>query len=53
MRSPNPPRPLALQSWNGGADVHRNGPTVAAIAALGLSDAEVDAMFVKAASLEV
>ncbi len=51
---PEPSRTIALAAWNGGAEVHRNGPTVAAaIAALGLSDAEVDAMFLQAASLQV
>lgn len=51
---PDPDKTVALAAWNGGAEVYRNGPTVAAaIAALGLSDAEVDAMFVQAAALKV
>lgn len=50
----DPAKTVALSAWNGGAEVHRNGPTVAAaIAMLGLTDAQVDAMFIQAAALQV
>ena len=49
-----PAKTVALSAWNGGAEVHRKGPTVAtAIAVLGLTDAQVDAMFLQAAALRV
>jgi hypothetical protein len=51
---PEPGRTVALAAWTGGAEIHRQGPTVAAaIAALQLDAAQVDAMFIQAAALEV
>ena len=45
---------VARAAWNGGSEIHRHGPTVAAaIAALGLTDAQVDEMFIQAAALQV
>ena len=45
---------VARAAWNGGSEIHRHGPTVAAaIAALGLTDAQVDEMFRQGAALHV
>lgn len=42
-----------LCAWEGGADVARRGPTVlGAIPALGLTDEQVDALFIEGAALE-
>jgi hypothetical protein len=49
-----PARTVARYAWDGGADFARTGPTVLALAAaLGLTDAQLDAMFSQAASLQV
>lgn len=41
-------------AWNGNADFARHGATVTALSAiLGLSDAQLDTMFIQAAALEV
>ena len=49
-----PDRTVALAAWNGSAQVHRNGPTVTtAIAALGLTEKQVDDLFIAAAALKV
>jgi hypothetical protein len=45
---------VARNAWNSGASLARNGPTVVALAAqLNLTDAQVDALFQQAASLNV
>lgn len=45
---------VARSAWNSGAPLARNGPTVLALSsALGLSSAQVDAMFLQAESLDV
>ena len=45
---------VARAAWNSGAPFVRNGPTVLALSsALGLSSAQVDAMFLQAESLDV
>lgn len=45
---------VARSAWNSGAPFVRNGPTVTALSsALGLSSAQVDAMFLQAESLDV
>lgn len=45
---------VARFAWNGNADFERNGTTVTALAnALGLSDAQIDNMFIQAAQLTI
>ncbi len=45
---------VARSAWNSGAPFVRNGPTVLALSsALGLTDAQVDALFIAADALEV
>jgi hypothetical protein len=45
---------VARSAWNSGAPLARNGPTVLSLSsALGLSSAQVDAMFLQAESLDV
>lgn len=45
---------VARFAWNGNADFERNGTTVTALAnALGLSDAQIDDMFIQAAQLTI
>jgi hypothetical protein len=45
---------VARAAWNSGAPLARNGPTVLSLSsALGLSSAQVDAMFLQAESLDV
>jgi hypothetical protein len=45
---------VARAAWNSGAPFVRNGPTVTALSsALGLTSAQVDAMFLQAESLDV
>jgi len=49
-----PARTVALSAWSNGAELARRGPTVLALAAaLGLTAAQVDALFVTGASLTV
>jgi hypothetical protein len=44
----------ARAAWNGNADFARHGATVTALATtLGLTDAQLDTMFIQAAALEV
>lgn len=51
MADPTTPREMVL-AWNRATEFERSSPTVAAIAAaLGLSDAEVDALFIDAAAI--
>lgn len=50
---PEPERTVAGLAWNGDAKLARNGKTVLGLsAALGLSDAQVDALFIAAEALE-
>lgn len=51
---PEPDRTVARLAWNGDAKLARRGKTVLGLAAaLGLSDAQVDALFIAADALEV
>lgn len=51
---PEPQRSLITVAWHGGAKVARRGPAVLGIAsALGLTDAQLDAMFIQAAALVI
>jgi hypothetical protein len=50
----DPERTVALFAWNGDGKVARKGPTVIGLAAaLGLTDAQVDEMFIAADGIEV
>jgi hypothetical protein len=51
---PNPDRTVASLAWHGDAKLARRGKTVLGLAAaLGLTDAQVDALFIAADALEV
>ena len=51
---PEPDRTIAQLAWNGDAKLARRGKTVLGLAAaLGLSSAQVDQLFVAAEALEV
>ena len=51
---PEPDRTIAQLAWNGDGKVARRGKTVLGLAqVLGLSDAQVDAMFIAAEGIEV
>jgi hypothetical protein len=51
---PEPERTIASLAWHGDAKLARRGKTVLSLAAaLGLSDEQVDALFIAAEALEV
>jgi hypothetical protein len=51
---PEPDQTIALLAWHGDGKVARQGRTVLGLAtALGLTDAQVDAMFVAAEAIDV
>jgi len=51
---PEPQRTVAQCAWSGNARLARRGPTVTALApALGLTDAQLDSMFIQASELSV